>query len=59
MILDKLLDLFSKRFRFDSRHDSIWWGLFSLYMFTVVWLMIGIYFYDWNLFKIIFWPINL
>ena len=45
-----------KKYKWDDPRDATWYSLFLLYMLTVIWVLIGIYKHNWELFKVICWP---
>ena len=58
-MLDKLLntyDVIRDKLRFEDPRDATWYGLYLLYIFTIIWVLIGIYQYDKDMLAIFFWP---
>ena len=57
-MLDKLFDLWDNMVdycRFESRHDSIWYSWYLIYILTITWMLIGMYLYNPDLMAIPFW----
>ncbi len=62
-MIDKLINIYHSICREFGKgltpSDKVWYGLFILYMFTIIWVMIGAYIHDKELLTVFFWPLNI